>query len=73
MQGGSDVILGFAVIATCLTNPPIERWSPLPNSISFLSLQSENFSFGLLGMEHGEGRRGKGEGGKSKEEEKLLR
>ena len=73
MQGGSDVILGFAVIATCLTNPPIERWSPLPNSISFRLYNLKISVFGFKGMEHGEGRRGKSQGGKSKEEEKLLR
>ena len=68
--GGRGVILGFAMIATCLTNPPIEWWSPLPNSIYF---RLYSFSFWLLGMEHDEERRGKSQGGKSKEEEKLLR
>ena len=63
------------MIATCLTNPPIKRWSPLPTSISvgLFSLKISESVFSFLGMEHDEGRRGKNERGKSKEEEKLLR
>ena len=75
--------VAIAVVVRCLANPPLESWSPLPTPPFLLlpSLQSENFQncnfseslCGLLGMEHGEGRKGKSQGGKSKEEEKLLR
>ena len=79
--------MAIAVIVRCLANPPIERWSPLPTpirlhyfcfplyslKISESELQFFRICFGLFAMEHVEERKGKSQGGKSKEEKKLLR